>query len=119
MNTSKHPGYAALIFLALYSGAAWTQAAAIQPLKHNPFSKPDKVKRQAAGSASGKPAPIQLELRATLVSKQSSSADINGHVVGIGEFVNGYQLIRVSERRVVLTKNGALLTLKVKNDEAK
>jgi hypothetical protein len=54
---------------------------------------------------------ITLELRATMISKQHSLANLNGKIIGEGEEVEGYRLLKISEDEVVLEKDGKQVTV--------
>lgn len=54
---------------------------------------------------------ITLELRATLISKQHSLANLNGKIIGEGEEVEGYRLMKIGEDEVVLEKDGKQVTV--------
>ncbi|HET7131394.1 MAG TPA: hypothetical protein VFJ95_04065 [Gammaproteobacteria bacterium] len=88
---------AACCTLALLACAA---GAAAQDLP-NPFARPDG--REAPGSGRVQQQnPHSLELRATLVRGRSSSANIDGTIVRVGEKVAGYRLVSVHEGAAVL-----------------
>lgn len=54
---------------------------------------------------------ITLELRATLISKRHSLANLNGKIIEEGEEVEGYRLLKIGEDEVVLEKDGKQVTV--------
>jgi len=86
-------------------------------LQTNPFSNPyiseiettnDRVK--AASPA------ITLELRGTMVAGTNSQANIGGTILAIGEDIEGYKLVSVKQRHVVLDKDGTQKMLSLDPD---
>jgi hypothetical protein len=71
--------------------------AAAQEKLANPFARP----MQPTGSIAAA-APIDLELRATLVRGNASSANIGGTIVRVGRRVGEYRLVSVHEGAAVL-----------------
>ncbi|MDH3527310.1 MAG: hypothetical protein OEN52_09265 [Gammaproteobacteria bacterium] len=83
-------------------------------LQTNPFERPAVQEKQANEVLNSRQAAAAtLQLRATMVAGANSLANIGGMIVGIGQEIDGYQLINVQERRVVLSKNGTTKTLSV------
>ena len=76
------------------------------PLRTNPFLKPAFLSAQSGSVQVDKVDPVTLELRATMVAGQLSQANIGGTIIGLGEEVNGYRLLEVHARRVVLERDG-------------
>jgi hypothetical protein len=89
---------AATIVLALAS-----LAAQAQPLR-DPFARPAPPLRVAAPE----PEAPQLapQLRAVMVAPGRALANINGQILAVGEWFGDYQLIKVEERGVTLSKRG-------------
>jgi hypothetical protein len=83
--------------LALLACAA---GAAAQDLA-NPFALPAGREAPGRGRAQQEN-PTSLELRASLVRGRSSSANIGGKIVRVGEKVAGYRLVSVHEGAAVL-----------------
>lgn len=84
-------------------------ADAADVLQRNPFErlKVPSVSQPAVGAPStSKAEEVVLELRATLVSGSERLANVNGQILGLGETVLGYRLLRVEEGEAVLAKNG-------------
>jgi len=58
-----------------------------------------------------------MELRATMVAGERSQANIGGVVIGLGEEVNGYQLIEVHPLHVVLDRDGSSKEIRIANSD--
>ncbi len=103
---------AALTMLAFLAAAA--QELQSPPLR-NPFSRPDFMvaTRTTPSAQSFLAAPVELELRATLVSNGRTLANVNGQVLAVGQSYEGHRLIYVEEGRAVLLRDGERLTLSV------
>jgi hypothetical protein len=85
-------------------------------LQTNPFERPAVAEKQENMAAnSSPPVALTLQLRATMQAGSSSLANISGLILGIGQEIEGHQLVSVGERSVVLSKNGSLKTLSVDN----
>ena len=101
-----------LVSLATVCGAEGSQTT----LQTNPFERPPVVELQEnMGMNNSHSASPTLQLRATMQAGPRSLADISGTIIGIGQKIDGYQLISVGERNVVLSKNGISKTLSVDN----
>lgn len=62
----------------------------------------------------------QPELRGIIRSEDIAIANIGGKMVGLGEEIDGYRLIKVKERSVVFEKNGKYIPVSLDNtDEEK
>ena len=83
--------------LAVLAGGAATAAEDLA----NPFARPRAAEAPRRSGAQHE-RPNGLELRATLVRGSSSSANIGGTIVRVGERVNGYRLVSVNEGAAVL-----------------
>lgn len=107
---------AATVLLAL-SAPALAQRPLLQ---HDPFVRPAMVGfGSAPGPAAGVPGGAganaqpraRLQLNAVLVAGSESIANVDGVMVRIGDSVQGYRLVAVSDRSAVLEKNNAKVTL--------
>ncbi len=47
----------------------------------------------------------EISLRATLTSKNHSSANINGEILFVGQSIRGYQLVEINVGKVLIRKN--------------
>ncbi len=87
-------------------------------LKTNPFLRPvDLDKRQVTTEQDDGQVVAEMELRATMVAGQRSQANIGGLVIGLGEEVNGYQLIEVHPLHVVLDRDGESKEIRIANSD--
>ena len=85
-------------------------------LKTNPFLKPVSPETgQAAGKQDDVQTVTEMELRATMMAGERSQANIGGVVIGLGEVVNGYQLIEVHPLHVVLDRDGTSKEIRIAN----
>ncbi|MDX1698100.1 MAG: hypothetical protein R3308_07415 [Thiohalobacterales bacterium] len=76
-------------------------------LQTNPFLRPALAAPAQPGIVQAEtPDTVTLDLRATMVAGSMSQANIGGKIVGLGEEVNGYRLLEVHVRRVVLEREG-------------
>ena len=75
-------------------------------LKTNPFARSVEVEEQVPASpAVVEELSVPFVLRGTMVAGQQSLANISGVVVSLGEEINGYKLVDVQQREVVLQRN--------------
>lgn len=100
-----------LLALAFAAASASTPALAA-PLR-DPFVRP----------ASAIPAPPEAapetppRLRALVLNAAASLANIDGHVVAVGERFAGYQVVRIDARGVLLARAGRELLLTMQDKE--
>lgn len=89
----------AVLAFGLASGAA----APAAPLR-DPFARPALPAPRVEPE---EPAPQALpQLRAVMVTPARALANINGQILAVGEWFGDYQLIKVEERGVTLSKRG-------------
>ncbi|MGJ9419149.1 hypothetical protein ACHAC9_15505 [Massilia sp. CMS3.1] len=90
----------ACLALALLPTLACAQAR----LLRDPFARP----ALPAPAVAAEPEVPQVlpELRAVMVGPSRALANINGQILAVGEWFGDYQLIKVEERGVTLTKRG-------------
>ena len=75
-------------------------------LKTNPFARSVEVQAQVSASpAVAEELSVPFVLRGTMVAGQQSLANISGVVVSLGEEINGYKLVDVQQREVVLQRH--------------
>ena len=87
-------------------------------LKTNPFQRPvDLDKTQPVVEKNDGRVAAEMELRATMLAGERSQANIGGKVIGLGEEVNGYQLIEVHPLHVVLDREGKSREVRIANSE--
>jgi hypothetical protein len=99
--------HAAMLLLALAS-----LAAQAQPLR-DPFARPAPPVRAAVPEAEAEAAQLAPQLRAVLVAPGRALANINGQILAVGEWFGDYQLIKVEERGVTLSKRGVKSVLEL------
>lgn len=90
-------------------------AAGLPALQHDPFARPSLVAIAAPAPGVSAPAepPWQPVLSAVLVAGNKSLANVDGFVVQVGQEINGYRLVEVSETGAVLVNKKQRLTLKM------
>lgn len=91
-------------------------AAGPAALQHDPFARPTlaTIAPPAPGGASApKDPPWQPRVNAVLVAGSKSLANVDGFVVELGQEINGYRLVEVSESGVVLVKERQRLVVKM------
>lgn len=97
---------------------AMTASSGDVVLTINPFERPlvasskDEVPDEAVVEAPQ----VTLELRGTMAAGAHSLANIGGEILAIGQEINGYRLMAVHQRHVVLQKNEIQRTLLIDKD---
>jgi hypothetical protein len=78
-------------------------------LQTNPFIShvAEAAAPDTAGSTASERTGDRLRLRGTVQAGSQSLANIDGVILGIGQEIDGYTLISVEERHVILERNGA------------
>jgi hypothetical protein len=97
----------ALMSLAALLGVLPAQASDTPALANNPFLRP----RLAEQAPPASPASPPLELRAILSAGDASRVDVGGRIVGVGEEIDGYRLVSVTEACAVFEHAGQALRL--------
>jgi hypothetical protein len=77
--------------------------AGAQPLR-DPFARPAPPAPAIAPEA--QVPPVLPQLRAVMVAPGRALANINGQILAAGEWFGDYQLIKVEERGVTLSRRG-------------
>ena len=85
-----------------------TATAAEDTLRHNPFSRPDLGNRATPGSGASSGA---LDLRAILMAGRRSLVNVGGDLIGVGESVNGFELIAVGDGHARFRRGTETLTV--------
>jgi hypothetical protein len=111
--------------MSLLRGALWLGVAVAiaaprwalaegRTLRHDPFARPSfggLPQRAAPAGRPATPAPVDpkrlLNVHAVMVAGAASIANIDGVMVRVGDYVQGYQLVEVDERGAVFEKNKA------------
>lgn len=101
-----------MVTMTLLIGMVITAPAAEPPQK-NPFAKPAFMAfiEDAPPLTMAEPSSEALDLKATLVARDKSFANIGGVVLAPGEEHAGYRLLSVSEGAAVLERNGERIVL--------
>ena len=113
------------VLLLMAGGWLMSHVAAItaEPVRltHNPFSRPPSASpsRIGEGATRSSRAPQVLDLRATMVGRNSRLADVAGQILRPGDELNGYTLLQVFEDRAVFDIDGKHLTIYVKPELAR
>jgi hypothetical protein len=110
-----------IVFSALWLLSANTlQADVRQPpvLRINPFLQPGLTATpvEQERSAGVQTHTADLVLRGTLMAGSDPMANIGGVILEIGGEVNGYRLVSVGERKVIVEKDGVRKTLTIDNE---
>ena len=109
------------IMTLMAAGFFWETGVAADAIQKNPFTRP--------GYTADRPLPTTsleqqreelepLELKATLIAGRRALANLSGEILAPGDEFRGYRLLRVSEGRAVLIRDGQTTTLEV-HDESK
>jgi hypothetical protein len=84
----------------------------------NPFINSYMNEKEKAKTPAGKTTPPPaLELRGTMIAGPNSQANIGGTILAIGDDVEGYILVEVQQRHVVLDRNGTKKMLSLDTDD--
>jgi hypothetical protein len=87
-------------------------------LKTNPFLRPvEPDKPQPVAENNEREVVAEMQLRATMVAGERSQANIGGKVLGLGEEINGYQLIEVHPLHVVLDRDGKSREIRIADND--
>jgi hypothetical protein len=89
-------------------------------LKTNPFMTPLETDGNGANKPGVAAVPLPaMELRGIMVAGPYSLADIGGEVLAIGQEIQGYRLVTIQPRHVVLEKNDSRKILSIDKDKEK
>ena len=113
------------VLLLVAGGWSLSHAAEItaEPMRltHNPFSRPPSASPSSIGEAAARRSrtPQVLDLRATMVARNTRLVDVAGQILRPGDELNGYKLLQVFEDRAVFDIDGKHLTIHVKPELAR
>lgn len=129
-------GLVALVGAMLAWAIVAHAGADVQRLLRDPFERPaapaaPKTANTAMAAATAEAAPAAATatapsappwtptVRAVMyeAGRGRSLVNIGGAVLGVGEAVRGYRVVKINERSVVVVKDGARLTLTLDNGE--
>ena len=87
-------------------------------LQTNPFLRPIIEKGNSGSSHNTvNKAPVgPMRLRGIMLANSNSVANIDGEIISLGQQIQGYTLITVQQRHIVLDRNGMLITLSIDNE---
>mgnify|MGYP001557425081 FL=1 len=87
-------------------------------LQINPFVRPvlEAVTHDSDRKMASKTADEGMRLRGTMLAGSNSVANIDGTIIGIGQQVNGYTLVSVEQRHVLLYRNGTQMILSIDSE---
>ena len=94
-------------------------------LQKNPFSRPEVLKPKPPPPPAPvvkpvlPPEEVELNLTATMVSKNAPMAVVDGELLGIGDRIEGMKLIAVMEGRAVFTRNGKKYSFEINDGRPK
>ena len=94
----------ALLLLAAATSAGYALADDVPTLANDPFVRPQLVEHPAQEPAQS--TSPSLELRAILSAGDASRVDIGGRIVRVGEEVDGFTLVSVSEDGALFEQGG-------------
>ena len=80
--------------------------------KRTPFKPPAHIAQLKVPQAR-KTAAADLQLRATMITKQWTMANVNGTMLVPGETINDYRLLQVRENEVVFVKDGVQIVVAI------
>ena len=104
------------VAMSLLSQAHATDATGT--LRTNPYSNPYIGEMETTKDVERKAPPASVHrLRGTMTAGASSQANIDGIILAIGEDIDGYTLVSVELREVVLDKDGEQKILSLDLDD--
>jgi hypothetical protein len=87
-------------------------------LQTNPFISPLREKINAGNrNHTADETPVgSMRLRGIMRANSNSVANIDGEIISIGQQIQGYTLISVQQRYIVLDRDGKQITLSIDNE---
>ena len=87
-------------------------------LQTNPFLRPThgEVNSGNSNSTLNKTPVGSMRLRGIMRANSNSVANIDGEIISIGQQIQGYTLISIQQRHIVLDRNGTQVTLSIDNE---
>jgi hypothetical protein len=99
------------ILLLCVCGSAWA-ADPLPAVRRSPFIAPARFVRSQPLLPAALPATV-LHLRATMIARGWSMADVNGTMLTPGETIDGYRLLQVRENEAVFMKDGSRVVVSI------
>lgn len=111
----------AVIFVLIFVISSVTGAVEVFPvrLERDPFSRPKQVKQQRTIIKKTAEETTKLKLRATLISEQSSMANVNGVLLTSGDVIKGYRLLQIREGEAVFEKQGRKVVVNIDDTDSR
>jgi hypothetical protein len=106
MKTSQNIAISTFVLISLF---LCTPVKSAQILQNDPFKQPALVQNLESNKNQEKQRTRETwlpELRATMRAGVRSMANINGHIVIVGELIDGFKLVEVTERDAFFIKDG-------------
>lgn len=87
-------------------------------LQNNPFLRPghENINSENSNSTSNKKPVGSMQLRGIMRANSNSVANIDGEIISIGQQIQGYTLISIQQRHIVLERSGTKITLSIDNE---
>lgn len=84
-------------------------------LQINPFLRPalETVRTESTKNIEQGASADSMQLRGTMLAGNNSVANIDGTIIGIGQYIHGYTLVAVQQRHVLLERNGTQMKLSI------
>ena len=112
----------AFAIVGLLPVATLAEESNLLALQNNPFTRPEVLKAKPAPPptqqrAAVVPEKLEFELSATMVSGIMPMVVVNGELLGIGDRIEGFELIAVMEGKAIFTRAGKKISLEVNPKE--
>lgn len=111
--------YRSWLWVAITLGIFPT-AFAQSPLRHDPFARP-LLSTTTPGATGGQTAPVDEAaqwtpvLSAVMVAGKNSMVSVDGTIVTLGQEIDGYRLVQVTDQDVVFKRGKKRIVLKVRS----
>ena len=108
-----------LVLLGVLLYCSGRSAMAADPSSENlrsPFIPPAEITRLQQPQ-SQTPETTGLQLRATMITKAWSMANVNGTMLMPGDAINGYRLVRVLENEAIFVKDGRRVVVTIDDEK--
>lgn len=118
MKTHTLPSAAFMAWFMLLASAATHVVAAGSPPRHDLFAPPSFTPAAAADASSAPVAVWRPDLRAIVVAGKHSMVKVGKVVVELGEEIDGYRLVSVTESKAVFAKGRRRVELTMGGERA-
>lgn len=115
----KHNLNLLLTLLVILTVVAHASAPS-EPLKNNPFKRPDYLmsKSRADGGSIGSSISPNFDLRAVILDGKYSLVNFGGKFYRLGDSVNQFVLAKVTDNKVVLIRDGESIEILYKDKQS-